>query len=40
MIPMERLKAFDPDLLTLFDADTEQALSEAEKMLKNGVGNG
>jgi molybdopterin-guanine dinucleotide biosynthesis protein A len=40
MIPMERLKAFDPDLLTLFDADTEQTLSEAEKMLKNGVGNG
>jgi molybdopterin-guanine dinucleotide biosynthesis protein A len=40
MIPMERLKAFDPDLLTLFDADTEQALSEAEKMIKNGVGNG
>jgi molybdopterin-guanine dinucleotide biosynthesis protein A len=40
MIPMERLKAFDPDLLTLFDADTEQALSEAEKMLKNGLRNG
>ena len=40
MIPIERLRAFDPDLLTLFDADTEQALSEAEKMLKNGLGNG
>ena len=40
MIPIERLRAFDPDLLTLFDADTEQALSEAEKMLKNGLGKG
>ncbi len=40
MIPMERLKDVDPDLLTLFDADTEHALSEAEKMLKNGLGNG
>jgi molybdopterin-guanine dinucleotide biosynthesis protein A len=40
MIPIERLKAFDPSLLTLFDADTEQALSEAEKISKNGLGNG
>ena len=34
MIPVETLKEFDPDLLTLFDADTEGALREAEELLK------
>jgi hypothetical protein len=36
MIPMVRLEAIDPGLLTFFDADTEESLSEAEKLLKNG----
>ncbi len=40
MIPMERLEAIDPGLLTFFDADTEESLSDAEKLLKNGIGNG
>ncbi|MCW4036704.1 MAG: molybdenum cofactor guanylyltransferase [Candidatus Bathyarchaeota archaeon] len=34
MIPIEALRAFDPDLITLYDADTEDALLEAEKILK------
>lgn len=34
MIPIEALRAFDPDLITLYDADTEDALREAEKILK------
>ena len=36
MIPMERLEAIDPGLLTFFDADTEKSLSEAEKIIKKG----
>ncbi len=40
MIPMEDLKAIDPDLLSLFDADTEEALREAESVLeKKGIKN-
>ena len=34
MIPIDALRAVDPDLRTLFDADTEEALNEAEKILK------
>jgi molybdopterin-guanine dinucleotide biosynthesis protein A len=34
MIPIDELRAVDPDLRTLFDADTEEALNEAEKILK------
>ena len=34
MIPMEDLKAIDADLHSLFDADTEDALREAEKILE------
>jgi molybdopterin-guanine dinucleotide biosynthesis protein A len=37
MIPMERLEAMDPGLLTFFDADTEESLSEAEKIIKKLV---
>jgi molybdopterin-guanine dinucleotide biosynthesis protein A len=33
-IPMDHLKVKDPDLLTLFDVDTVNAISEAEKILK------
>ena len=40
MIPMEDLKAIDPDLHSLFDADTEEALREAESVLeKKGIKN-
>lgn len=35
MIPVGALREIDPGLLTLFDADTEDALLEAEKMLNN-----
>ena len=38
MIPMDELRAVDPDLRNLFDADTEEALSEAEKILKKETG--
>ena len=38
MIPMNELRAVDPDLKNLFDADTEEALSEAEKILKKETG--
>ena len=34
MIPMENLKAIDTDLHSLFDADTEEALREAENILE------
>ncbi len=33
-IPIDHLKERDPDLLTLFDVDTANAISEAEKILK------
>lgn len=35
MIPIDALRTFDPDLITLYDADTEDALREAEKILKD-----
>ncbi len=34
MIPIEALRAMDPELLTLYDADTEEALEEAEEILR------
>ena len=34
MIPIESLKDIDPELLTLYDADTEDALRKAEKILE------
>jgi len=34
MIPMDSLRVLDPDLLSLHDADTEESLLEAEKILK------
>jgi len=34
MIPIEALRAIDPELLTLYDADTEEALEEAEEILR------
>ena len=34
MIPMEDLKAMDADLMSLFDADTEEALREAENIVE------
>ena len=34
MIPMEELRSIDPDLHSLFDADTEDALREAEMILE------
>jgi molybdopterin-guanine dinucleotide biosynthesis protein A len=34
MIPMDDLKAMDADLHSLFDADTEEALLEAERILE------
>jgi len=34
MIPIETLKDMDPELLTLYDADTEDALRKAEKILE------
>ena len=38
MIPMEDLEAIDSDLRSLFDADTEDALREAERILeKRGI---
>lgn len=38
MIPMDDLKAMDADLHSLFDADTEEALLEAERILeKKGI---
>lgn len=40
MIPMGDLKAIDADLHSLFDADTEEALREAESILeKKGIKN-
>jgi len=33
-IPLERLRKMDPELLTLFDADTEDRFIEAERLLK------
>ena len=38
MIPIGDLKAIDPELRSLFDADTEKALLEAEKILKKEKG--
>ena len=38
MIPMDSLKELDPDLLSLHDADTEESLREAEKILKKENG--
>lgn len=35
MIPVKTLREVDPQLLTLYDADTEDALLEAEKMFKH-----
>ncbi|MBN2336486.1 molybdenum cofactor guanylyltransferase [Candidatus Bathyarchaeota archaeon] len=35
-IPVERLREVDPELLTLFDADTEDKFIEAERLLKRG----
>lgn len=37
MIPIRILRAIDPELLTLYDADTEDALLKAEKLLKEIV---
>jgi molybdopterin-guanine dinucleotide biosynthesis protein A len=37
MIPIKKLRTIDPDLITLFDADTEKSLSEAENILKKWV---
>jgi hypothetical protein len=34
MIPIDALREIDPELLTLYDADTEDALRKAEKMLQ------
>lgn len=34
-IPIEALRAMDPDMLTLYDIDTEDTLLRAEEMLKN-----
>ncbi len=34
MMPIDALRTLDPDLITLYDADTEDALREAEKILK------
>ena len=34
MIPIDALREIDPELLTLYDADTEDALLKAEKMLQ------
>ncbi len=34
-IPIEALRAIDPDLLTLYDIDTEETLLRAEEILKN-----
>jgi molybdopterin-guanine dinucleotide biosynthesis protein A len=34
MIPMDELREVDPKLRNLFDADTEEALLEAERILK------
>jgi molybdopterin-guanine dinucleotide biosynthesis protein A len=34
-IPIKALRAMDPDLLTLYDIDTEDTLLRAEEMLKN-----
>lgn len=38
MIPIGDLKAIDPELRSLFDADTEKALLEAKKILKKEKG--
>jgi len=38
MIPMDSLRALDPDLNSLHDADTEESLREAEKILKKENG--
>jgi molybdopterin-guanine dinucleotide biosynthesis protein A len=38
MIPIGDLKTIDPELRSLFDADTEKALQEAEKILKKEKG--
>jgi molybdopterin-guanine dinucleotide biosynthesis protein A len=37
MIPIERLRLIDPELLTLFDVDTEERLREAEGLLASGA---
>jgi molybdopterin-guanine dinucleotide biosynthesis protein A len=37
MIAVERLKLIDPELLTLFDVDTEERLREAEGLLASGA---
>jgi molybdopterin-guanine dinucleotide biosynthesis protein A len=37
MIPIERLRLIDPELLTLFDVDTEERLREAERLLALGA---
>ncbi len=37
MIPVERLRLLDPELLTLFDVDTEERLREAEALLASGA---
>lgn len=38
-IPMAALKEIDPDLLSLFDADTEESLAEAERILNKKRGS-
>jgi molybdopterin-guanine dinucleotide biosynthesis protein A len=37
-IPMDALRERDPELLTLFDVDTEEAIVEAKKKLKKWMG--
>ena len=37
MIAVERLRLIDPELLTLFDVDTEEGLREAEGLLASGA---
>jgi hypothetical protein len=37
-IPMDSLRERDPELLTLFDADTRDAMIKAEKILEKGDG--
>ena len=34
LIPIKELKTIDPELITLFDADTKESLTEAEEILK------
>lgn len=35
MVPVDRVKTFDPGLLTLFDVDTEEKMKEALEILRN-----